>query len=508
MLLRRHFSLSTNHLWPIVVLVSFGCLGALVPIGPLDFWWHMAVGRDIAQIGAVPNVDRYSWVLPANTPFFYQSWLSEWLFFALHSIGSLELIVFLRNLLLLLAYGVIGVDGWRRSGSWKLAALAIAGAAMMTLNNLSVRPQMFSWLPFALTWALLGAFRAGQLRRRWLLAIPLLMSAWVNLHGAFAVGLGLLGVTIGGESLKYLLRRGAPLPKEQLGWLWLIGILTGFALLINPRGWGVLGYVGNLVQNPAVRQLVIEWKPTDLTTFPGIIVPFACVLVVLLWLRKRQRFDLTDALLVAAFAYLAISSVRNLLWFGMVAWPVIAGLLRSRSTTRTRQVAQIPLLNYGIMAALFVPLILVQPPFKPALDLPPVFGGMDDRVTDGVFIEQGTPVEAVQWMIEHPLPNNARLFHDMGYGSYLIWALPDVRVAADPRIELYPLEYWQRYLKIERGENALAELQQLGATHALLNRSGQAKLIDILHQADSGWQQLYADEQTVFFERITAGESQ
>jgi hypothetical protein len=111
-------------------------------------------------------------------------------------------------------------------------------------------------------------------------------------------------------------------------------------------------------------------------------------------------------------------------------------------------------------------------------------------------------------MAAQSLPQDTRLFHDMGYGSYLIWALPNVRVFADPRIELYPLAYWQRYLKIERGDNALAELQQLGATHALLNKSSQSTLVDVLRAANSGWQEQYTDDQSVFFALITPGGAQ
>jgi hypothetical protein len=490
-------------MWLLVILAAYSCLAALIPVGPLDFWWHMALGRDIALNGAVPTVDTYSWTLPPDTPFFYQSWLSEWLFYRLYQFGGLGLIVVLRNGLLLVAYGVLGLDARRRSGSWRLAALAVMGAALLTLNNLTVRPQMFSWLPFALTWALLGAYTAGQLRRRWLLGLPLIMSLWVNLHGAFAIGLGLIAVTMAGETLKHLVRRGRRVPLARLLWLWLVSALSLLAVFVNPRGSDVLGYVGNLVGNPAVRQLVIEWQPTDLTTFPGILLPLALVLAALCWVRRPQRFDLTDALLLIVFSWLAWNGVRNLIWFGMVAWPIIAGLAARAPQLRPRRQLQLPLLNHGLALSLLVPLLIVQPPFKATLTLPAVFNGLGRSTPEGTLIDSSTPVKAVQWLQAHPLPSDARLFHDMGYGSYLIWALPQVRVCADPRIELYPLEHWQRYQRIARGEHALAELDRWAATHALLSRSEQPALITVLAASGSGWRRVYDDEQTVFFERST-----
>lgn len=544
--LRRLPPSSPEHIWPLVVLATFCCLGALVPIGPLDFWWHMALGRDIARGGAVPIVDTYSWILPAATPFFYQSWLSEWLFYQLYLLGGLGLIVVTRNLLLLTAYGLVGLDARRRSGSWRLAALAIGGAGLMTLNNLTVRPQMFSWLLFAATWALLSRFRTGTrgqgsgvrsqgpeaggqrvappdnyqsltpdprslIPDPWLLLVPVLMCAWVNLHGAFAIGLALIGLTVAGETTKLLLSWRRPetqaLAPARLGWLWLTAVLSGAALLVNPRGLDVLGYVAGLVSNPTVRELVIEWQPTDLLTFPGVLIPFALLLAVLLWLRQPARFDLTDALLLVAFAVLAWRGQRNVIWFGMVAWPIIAGLLaqaaRATRPAARRRPAGLPLINYSMLVGLSLPLLIVQPPFKATLDLPPVFAGLGRSFPEGSLIDNSTPVAAVAWLQAHPLPADARLFHDMGYGSYLMWAMPDVRVYTDPRIELYPLAIWQRYQRIARNDNARAELASLQATHALLSRAGQPELITALADAGSGWTQRYADNQTVFFERTT-----
>ncbi len=50
-----------------------------------------------------------------------------------------------------------------------------------------------------------------------------------------------------------------------------------------------------------------------------------------------------------------------------------------------------------------------------------------------------TPVSAAEYLRGNP---GGKLFNDMGYGSYLIWAVPEQKVFMDPRIELYPLQQW------------------------------------------------------------------
>lgn len=508
MRLHRQFTLQTDHLWPLVVLVAFGCLAALIPIDQVDFWWHMAIGRDIVALRSIPRVSNHSWALPPNTPFIYGSWLSELVLYGLHVLGGIPLIVLVRNLLLIGAYGLVGVEARRRSGSWRLAALAIGCGGMMALNNVSVRPQMFAWVLFALTALLVGAFRAGQIEPRWLLLVPALMVLWTNLHGTFALGLGVLGLTAGGETLAWLLARTRQGAVYRLRWLWLTTIVSGLAIFCNPRGVAIIDFVQNLVGHPAAQQFGGEWQPPDLLSFPGILVPLTLLVAILGWLRRPQHSDITDALVLLAFGWLALSSIRNVIWFGMIAWPIVVGLLAQRKRQPSQRRLRLPFLNYGIAVLLSVPLLLVQPPFKASLALGPAFTGMGASTRDGIYIGAGTPVQAVDWLRQQRLPADTRLFHDMVYGSYLIWALPETRVFVDGRIELYPYDLWLRYREIDRGDHVLAGLAELQATHALLSRAGQAKLISVLSASGSDWQQVYADDVAVIFQRTPSAGAQ
>lgn len=504
----RHFALRTDHLWPLATLICFGCLAALIPIDQVDFWWHVAVGRDIVRLGGVPVTSSHSWALTPNTPFIYGSWLSELLLYGLYRLGGLPLIVLTRNLLLLTAYAVVGLEARRRSGSWRLAALAIGCAGLMALNNVSVRPQIFAWPLFTVTLLLIGLFRAGRLSGRGLLVVPLLMALWVNLHGTFVLGLGILGITAGGETLHYLLGRSDRLSRRHLAWLWLVTALSMLSILCNPRGLGIIEFVKNLVGHPAAQQFGGEWQPPDLLSFPGVLIPLTMLVALLGWIRRPQRFELVDLGLLLAFGWLGISAVRNVIWFGMVAWPIAVGVLGSSKQRPISRRQGVPRFNYGIALLLTVPLVMVQPPFKRGLALGPAFTGLGPRVQDGIYISAETPVEAVDWLRRQHLPVDTRLFHDMRYGSYLIWALPELRVFVDGRIELYPYDLWLRYRQIVEGEDALVELDKLGATHALLSRDGQPELNSLLSAERSGWRQLYADEIALVFERTSPGGSQ
>lgn len=485
-------------LWLLAAIVLLGGLGGLVPIDQTDFWWHLALGRRIVAEGAVPRVADQSWLLPPDTPFIYGSWLAEWLLFRLYQLGGLEVIVTTRNLLLAGLLLLVGLEARRRSGAWLPAALAAGGVGLMILNNVSVRPQIFAWLPFAALTLLLGAVRGGQARPAWLvLAVPL-MIFWVNVHGTFVLGLALLGLTALGETLRRW-RGGAWRRSPCVRWLWGATLAGALSLLINPYGWRILVFVRNLVGHPTVQQLSNEWQPPDLLAFPGVLLPLALVVIALGVVRSR-RCDLTDAMLLGAFTLLGVSAVRSLIWFAIVAWPIAAGALWRERQPALRQAP--PVVTAGLTTALLALFVLLQPPFKPLLRLPAVFSGLGASVADGWLIGAGTPVQAVDWLRAHPLPPQARLFHEMRYGSYLMWALPEQRVALDGRLELYPYALWLRYLHIVEDEAAPTELERLGATHALLSRAHQPKLIARLER-DRAWRQVYADQTAVIFERTT-----
>nr|MCU0493483.1 hypothetical protein [Chloroflexaceae bacterium] len=190
-----------EHLWVLLALTLVGGFIALSPTSPNDFWWHLKAGQLVATSG-IPTTNIFAWTLPADAPFVYQSWLGEWLFYAIYQLGGLPLVVFARNLLGTAAFALVAYEAHRRSGSWRIAAGVVLLAAAMAMNNFTTRTQNWSWVPFALVLVLLGRYADNQLNPRWLLALPLIMVFWVNVHGGFVMGLLVTLAFVAGETLR------------------------------------------------------------------------------------------------------------------------------------------------------------------------------------------------------------------------------------------------------------------------------------------------------------------
>jgi hypothetical protein len=493
-----------EQLWLILVLTLLGVIIALVPTLPHDFWWHLKAGQLVAEQG-IPRTNLFAWSVPADQPFVYATWLSEWLFYALYRIGGLGAPVLARNLLGLAGFTLVALEARRRSGSWRLAALAALLAGAMTLNNLTTRTQNWAWAPFGLYVLILGAYAAGAGRARTLVALPLIMAFWVNVHGSFVLGLALVAIVGAGETLRSLFQHPQAATWQRLRALYLAGAATLAATLLNPNGIGIFGYVTELTTNPASQALVVEWQPPMPRGISGVVF-FASILALLaVFALARRRPSLTDLLLICAFLWLAWGGQRHVVWYGMLAMPILAQCLAAPRPTAARAARPRMALPSTLLALILLGLLVaVQPPFKAGLSLPRPYTALFAAVpgAPGLF-SADTPVAATVYLRAHP--SSGRLFNEMGYGSYLDWALfPAAQVFIDPRIELYPPALWQDYVAISeaREYNALL-IEKYQVERVLLDRVVQPRLAAAL-AADGRWQREYADDRAQIYKRTVA----
>src|ERR1700758_3296971 len=158
-----------------------------------DIWWHLADARIIATTHHMIWTDPYSFTAVGQRWIDWE-WLSEVPYLFSYNVFGLRGIYLLTWLALC---GNILFVYWR--GYWKgrsmNAALiaSVVGFVLMTVNS---GPRMIEFAYIAMS-AEMAILEAAERGRKWLVwLLPPLFCLWINLHGTWLIGIGLLGLYV------------------------------------------------------------------------------------------------------------------------------------------------------------------------------------------------------------------------------------------------------------------------------------------------------------------------
>ena len=340
------------------------------------------------------------------------------------------------------------------------------------MTNWSMRSQAFALPLFVAYMAVLADWRirwgepgARPGHKLWLL--PLLMVAWVNLHGSFVLGGVLICLVFAGELLAIVIgRRDAALGSLKPLVMW--GAVTAVAVFLNPSGPAVFRYVLGLVSNPAVQGIVEEWQAPAAGTVVGNLFFAYAALVAVAAVFARRRPDAVEVLALATFFWLALGGERHVIWFALISVPFLAKQAASVAGAGEGARQGRRGLNLALLGTMALAVVLVLPPVKRHLSLPPALQGL---------VSADTPVETVEFMrADERRPD--RLFHTETTGSYLMWAAPEQKVFVDARVQLYPLRQVEDFRRLSAGIAADSLLAVYAIDGLLLDDERQASLLD------------------------------
>lgn len=448
----------------------------------LDAWWHLAAGRWMVANGQILREDVFSftrdgaaWVRPG--------WLADLAMYAGYQLGGMTLLNLTTALLLT---GAIALAASRmRTGPAWLQTAAVLLAGLNVVIAAVPRPLVASVLLTSWFAVILDVERDRPTRLLW--TLPLASALWVNLHGAFVVGVGLIGLHLTGLLIAALLRREA-LDRTRLPRLVAATVTSALALLANPFGWRLLTYPLDTMELSVLATSIGEWQPPDLSSLAGLpVLALACLLVV--GLIRRGRPHPTEVLLVVVFGFLAFSAVRHTALLGVVALPVLGRVL-SQSMHRADRAPvaggddRLWLAELGMQAAALVAVVIVG--------LSAVIPRGNDAATRDLI-----PVDAVDALVAEP--GRHRVFAHYNWGGYILWRdWPASRTFVDGRTDLFGDELVGDYLDLVDGAPGWRRrFSALGIDTLMLD--ADAGLVDVARR--DGWRMLHAAEDAVLLVR-------
>ena len=464
-------ALTTRRLLAIILFLGI-LVRAVQEASDSDMWWHLATGQLILTDLRIPKADPFSYTV-AGTRWYTHEWLSEVGMYATYLLGGKPALIAASALIITLAFVLVYVQCSARPHAAVFLVLAGAFASAVTWG---VRPQILTMAGLALISLLLTLYRRGS---RWpLIAFPLLIALWVNLHAGYLLGLAYLGLNLAGDGLALILGRTGrlALPWRRWGSLALSALFTLPAVMLNPNGWYMLRYPFETLTSSAMSAYIQEWASPNFHN-PAF-WPFAVLLVggtVLLVLGDRRSFDLSDLLTYTCFAVAGLYSSRHVALFAVVAPPIISRTIPWDSQRLKSATTRVALTVNWVL--LFAGLAVVGLRFQYVVT-------HDHEVEAGFY-----PEAALAYVRSHGLADQ-RIFNSYNWGGYLIWH--DMPVFIDGRADVYGDAFIREYLSTYRPTPHWRQLlEDRGVDYVLTEADGS--LSTVLLEAPE-WDRAYHDD--------------
>jgi hypothetical protein len=447
-----------------------------------DVWWHIKQGEFILTTRHVPTQDIYSLTL-SGKPWFAYEWLGDALLATMYRLGGMRgldvLLIVLGGAILIGLYTLAAI----RSGNSKAAFVATAAVFVLATVSFNLRPQMLGYLFLVLTFIILERFRMGKRQVVW--ALPILMLVWVNAHGSWIIGLGVIGVYLTSSMVEFHVgdieaHRWSYTDRVRLS---IVFALCAGATLVTPYGTKLARYPFEVAFSlPLGVANVIEWQPMPFNLLAGKVFLVLLLGFAVLQIAYRFTWHLEEFALFIFAAAAACMHRRFLLIFVPVFAQLLATIL-AKWIPRFERDKDRRVLNAIGMAIILGIAVRYFPSQTELLSK----------------VGNTYPVAAVEYLNHHPVPGP--MYNTYGFGGYLILTRgPEHKVFMDGRSELYEragfLPDYYEISGIKPG--VFSVLQKYGIQSCLLNHD---EALATLLAALPDWQKVYEDPTSVLFVR-------
>lgn len=494
--------LSARRLLVFVLLAAIFTLTAGQITDP-DFWWHLRTGQLIYETRAIPHADIFSFTAQGKE-WVTHEWLAEVLIYAIYKLSGWGGLVVSFSLVMTAALWI----AYRRASELAphpyVAGASVLLGALSTAPMWGVRPQMISFLFTSIYVTVLGRYARGEAQTKKLWWLVPVMLVWANMHGGYALGLALIGLTGAGIALDELIEaRGGRRLFVRVRQLFVrerpLLILFAACVVVvplNPNGFRMFSYPFETLNSHAMHAYIEEWFTPNfhlLISQPFAVLLFATFALLVLSPKKVRPGEL---LLLSVAAYAALRAWRNIPFFALVAIPLLAehawqllesrawcGWLRAPERQEVGKKAWVQL-TLNVLLLICVPIGLCV-------------ANVSRVVAKQTIIEgEKYPSAALEFLRAHP--ESGAIYNDYGWGGYLIWKLyPQREVYIDGRADVYGDAFMEETLATMAGERRWREpLDRYNVRTVLIQPN--APLASLLRQ-DESWQSVYEDQQAVIF---------
>ncbi len=446
-----------------------------------DLGRHIKLGEIIWQTKSVPYTNLFSYTHP-DFPFVNHHWLSEVILYFLAETGGLLATTIAKIVLMLGALAVTFFSAKRLGGTIP-ALISLSAFLPLIGERNSERPEVFAFFLFALLFFILFASRISTGKK--MVAAPLIILLWTNLHISFVYGIFLIGAWAL-RLIKKSWRSKSALPVIATL------LLALAATLINPNGLTGALYPLTVFSNFGY-QVTENLDPITLFgILPDPFIPYFLFLTpvslaIIAWaVMRKSGFSFLYAVFLI-FALLGFIKIRNFPYVIFTGIPAISLALNNVWETTLEKIKNLKATIAGALAIANLSIsgmaIAVAPP-------------------NLSIVESGKA--GIDFFLKNNLPGN--IFNNFDTGGYLDYRLyPAYKTFVDNRPEAFPKEFFAAYVALQKDpeirENVFREYGINSIIFSRTDATSWARTFLSRIRIDPNWETAYLDDYLVILVR-------
>ena len=461
--------MSLRALWWFLAIALPVLASLIAKISTVDLAYQLRAGAEILASGRIPTTDTWTFTM-AGQAWIDQQWAAQIVLKSVEAVGGWVGLAAFRAVLVGLIFGGTCVIAVRRGLDVRTAAILSLVAFVVAAPALALRPQLLGMLCFVGV-LLLVVGRRIHPRGLWL--VPIIVAIWANIHGSFFLGPLVLG-------LAWLedVHDRRPEAMRTLA----ATVVTTVAACLTPFGPSVWLYAAGLTTNAGVTARVTEWQPTSIRDVPGLLFFASALAIVTLMARSGRPVAWPTLVWLGVFFLIGVYAQRGVAWWPIAAVTAISGTLVPAFPAPPRVETRTMRRSNALVAGVLVLAMFVALP----TDRSPVPGAI---VSEDSVAPAPAGITASLRDLAEP---GARVLNPQTWGSWFEFALPQLKVAVDSRIEMFTPDVWRTYESIVAGQDGWQQaMAGWGVTHVVVDVDQEA-FRDRLVRA--GWQVAYEDQ--------------
>lgn len=414
----------------------------------VDLWGNVGFVTAMPWSQEFKYANTFSFTEPHH-PWVNHEWLAQYIFHSVHARygnpGLLILKVIIGLCIVAMIYFAMSKSC--KSGTVKFLCLLLVISTMG--YGFSTRPHLFTYMLY--TFFLLVLWREKIFNAGYRFLIPFLGIIWVNIHGAFFIGIFILILYVILEAIKkFYYDKGNHSLRHITPVITTIILLIG-ASFLNPYGFRLWTFIFRSLSEP--RPYLSEWAPLNrlayLNEHPDFIA-LSLFAFIAVRLSKRPK-DITWLGILFILFSSAVIMRRNIPLFAITAGFVAPQYIEDTAGEPLKRLTG--RFSKHVLGAILVIFIAVSTRYT-----------LFFNKTNPLEIEvpqDSFPVSAISFMKENDISGNALVFFD--WAEYCIWKLyPDCKVFLDGRfLSAYSLKTIRDYFDFlylnKDWENALKD---------------------------------------------------